>query len=413
MLIPHAIINGACGAIDCTENFLKRKIKLKNSVKFSTESVGAGAALASEDRRSEQRFITVNRSYKLKCYPTITKSEIARYTINRFNTYLNENIQRMWSSGGRYESTKGKGQLYSKAQYRAKGIITATRKSSKALNRRPYMPCVERMFTRVRLEESKNSSFDYFVLVENLFEKSKLVRLPVKSHGVLNKTLKNNWKLSEWADLHYDKEKKEFYVQVFVEKKVEKAKETNRFIGVDVGLNHAYSSSDGYHSPGLKSLRRRMNKRIADRARYKTEKIKQTTTIKQRLNQYAKEIVNRVNDSERGLAFERPVIIGRLSRKRLQGWAGAYLANRTNILARELSVYVHEVNPAYTSQICPRCSYKDKRNRNGVNFSCRHCGHKCHADFVGAINIARRASGEVKLNPATLAARPKREARAL
>lgn len=49
------------------------------------------------------------------------------------------------------------------------------------------------------------------------------------------------------------------------------------------------------------------------------------------------------------------------------------------------------VNPAYTSQECPSCHYISKRNRSGIRFSCRSCGRKAHADWVGASGVLRRS----------------------
>lgn len=349
----------------------------------------------------DNRFITVNRSYKLKCYPTINKSEIARYTINRFNTYLNSEIKKIECNFNKIMSTKGKGQLFNKAQYFAKDILSKAKKSAKVLKTKYKTPVVNQLFTRVSIEISKNSKFDYFILVENQFEKTKIVRIPVKSHKALNTALKNNWKLSKWSNLYYDKLSGEFTVIVFVSKQVLIAKETIRFIGVDVGLNHAYTSSDGFKSHGLKTIRKKMNKKIADRQRYKVKSKKVKTSLKQKLDRYAHEIVNRVQSSEIGLSFEAPIIISRLSRGTLQGWAGGYLAKRVNVLAKETSKYVAFVNPAYTSQECPKCHYTSKRNRKGIDFQCKMCDYINHADLVGAINISRRASSERKFNQAT------------
>lgn len=389
------------------------KDKLKIIEQSSNVKVSVITTLASESTMDEQGFITVNRSYKLKCYPTFSKSEIARYTINRFNNYLNDEIKQIQHNFGRTMSTKGKGQLFNKAQYVAKDVLSKAKKSAKASKTKYKTPIVNQLFARASVEPSKDSKFDYFIVIENQFEKSKVVRLPAKSHKALNTALRNNWELSKWGDLHYDKVTGDFTVIVFVSKQVPIAKGTKRFVGVDVGLNHAYTSSDGFKSHGLKSIRKQMNKKIADRQRYKIKSKKVKTSLKQKLDRYAHEIVNRVQSSEIGLSFEAPIVISRLSKGTLQGWAGGYLAKRVNVLAKETSKYVVFVNPAYTSQECPKCHYKSKRNRKGIDFQCRMCDYKNHADLVGAINISRRASSEQKFDPATLAINSERDARKL
>ena len=50
-----------------------------------------------------------------------------------------------------------------------------------------------------------------------------------------------------------------------------------------------------------------------------------------------------------------------------------------------------QVEPAYTSQICPECGCLDKASRNGKVFHCTCCGHTDDADHVGSINIKARA----------------------
>ncbi len=51
-----------------------------------------------------------------------------------------------------------------------------------------------------------------------------------------------------------------------------------------------------------------------------------------------------------------------------------------------------EVDPAYTSQLCPICSNVDRKNRDGKVFHCTCCGHKADADYNAACNIRDRAS---------------------
>ena len=50
-----------------------------------------------------------------------------------------------------------------------------------------------------------------------------------------------------------------------------------------------------------------------------------------------------------------------------------------------------EIEPDYTSQCCPVCSYTDKANRNNKSFKCQYCGYEADADYVGALNIKARA----------------------
>lgn len=49
-----------------------------------------------------------------------------------------------------------------------------------------------------------------------------------------------------------------------------------------------------------------------------------------------------------------------------------------------------EIEPDYTSQCCPVCSYTDKANRSNKSFKCQCCGYEADADYVGALNIKVR-----------------------
>ena len=54
-----------------------------------------------------------------------------------------------------------------------------------------------------------------------------------------------------------------------------------------------------------------------------------------------------------------------------------------------------EVEPAYTSQVCPICFNLDSKNRDEKdkkNFTCTCCGYHDDADHVGSLNIEARAT---------------------
>ena len=53
-----------------------------------------------------------------------------------------------------------------------------------------------------------------------------------------------------------------------------------------------------------------------------------------------------------------------------------------------------EVDPAFTSKVCPICNNLSEKNRNGKIFKCVCCGYTDDADHVGGINIGHRATDE-------------------
>lgn len=79
---------------------------------------------------------------------------------------------------------------------------------------------------------------------------------------------------------------------------------------------------------------------------------------------------------------------GRDGNRRLHSWAYRRLQQAVAHRAEAEGVPLAWVEPAYTSQACPRCAHTAKANRDGARFECRSCGYRNHADIVGATNIA-------------------------
>lgn len=78
--------------------------------------------------------------------------------------------------------------------------------------------------------------------------------------------------------------------------------------------------------------------------------------------------------------------------RRYSMFARGYLSQKlTDTLNWRGYPYI-QVEPAYTSQACPVCSYTHKQNRDGKNFKCLYCGHTDDADHVGSLNIVTRAN---------------------
>ncbi|MER7750924.1 transposase [Kitasatospora sp. NPDC097643] len=75
-----------------------------------------------------------------------------------------------------------------------------------------------------------------------------------------------------------------------------------------------------------------------------------------------------------------------------KGWFALELACRS--AARTTGTVIRKVNPAYTSQTCPRCRNVDKKSRESqAVFACTSCGHREHADVVGAKNTLAAGLG--------------------
>ncbi|MBO0722216.1 MAG: transposase [Blastocatellia bacterium] len=76
--------------------------------------------------------------------------------------------------------------------------------------------------------------------------------------------------------------------------------------------------------------------------------------------------------------------------RRVSYWHRRALKERIEFKASAAGCRREQVNPAYTSQVCPSCGYLDKANRQGDRFQCRKCRHAGHADVIAAINLKAR-----------------------
>lgn len=72
-------------------------------------------------------------------------------------------------------------------------------------------------------------------------------------------------------------------------------------------------------------------------------------------------------------------------------WSYYDLEQKLTYKALKNHQLVEKVNPAYTSQACPKCGHTEKSNRDKRNhlFCCKNCGYKSNDDRIGAMNLYR------------------------
>jgi IS605 OrfB family transposase len=72
-------------------------------------------------------------------------------------------------------------------------------------------------------------------------------------------------------------------------------------------------------------------------------------------------------------------------------WAYYDLEQKLTYKALKHHQLVEKVNPAYTSQICPKCGHTERGNRNKKIhlFCCKNCCYKSNDDRIGAMNLHR------------------------
>jgi putative transposase len=82
----------------------------------------------------------------------------------------------------------------------------------------------------------------------------------------------------------------------------------------------------------------------------------------------------------------------RQANRRQGTWSFAELQTKVAYKAALAGSVAVKVDADYSSQQCPGCGHTDKANRpnKGLDFVCRRCGMRLHADLVGARNVALR-----------------------
>ena len=72
-------------------------------------------------------------------------------------------------------------------------------------------------------------------------------------------------------------------------------------------------------------------------------------------------------------------------------WSFYDLEQKLSYKALKHHQLVEKVDPAYTSQTCPKCGHTEKANRNRKlhMFCCKNCGYRSNDDRIGAMNLHR------------------------
>ncbi len=239
------------------------------------------------------------------------------------------------------------------------------------------------------------------------------------NYGYAQRYLDGSWRyLASKLCLHRDGS---YYLHLSCEKDIPDRKviDASTFMGVDVGINclAVASTTDKKckffaggeiknHRNVRKNERRRLQKAggrylgtrssmrvlrsLAGReTRFMTAV---NHTISKRLIEFATENDVSVIGMEdlTGIRKRTEAKVSQEFRYEHSSWAFRQLQGFVEYKAKEAGIAVLYVDPAHTSQTCPRCNHISRNNRDRVNFRCEKCGYETHADRVGAMNIEHR-----------------------
>jgi len=146
------------------------------------------------------------------------------------------------------------------------------------------------------------------------------------------------------------------------------------------------------HKKSSKHKAHRIRKFNLGKKKMKERKRKGQLRVKQQISQAIHQVVKEHKPAI--IVTERLDIRGKAKSKKMSRlvsyWMRSALKERLEFLALVEGFHHKQVNPAYTSQMCPTCLFVHKGNRAGDIFKCLNCGHTDHADRIAAINLRAR-----------------------
>lgn len=328
--------------------------------------------------------------------------------LERYRSCVNAYIRYIWQHGGKLDKATAEAVPQGHLTFRQRahalqqaiGIVTATKKSAQALRKTASLPVFRgAMVLSKQLAEitppRKSSEFDLWLRFSTLSPGNR-IDIPLKATRPFRK-----WISQPLAKLKggcaIGGGPGQYYVIVWVELPDLPPKQAGLDLGVDVGINKLLAISDG-------TRQGRDIKTVCNRVRRCKPGSKGKLRARKARDRYIHETVNRLPWSKlrliviedlKGIKHGKSPKRGKQFRKVVAPWTVAYVLRWIQLKAQEHRVSCVEVDPRYTSQICPRCGHRAASNRSNEKFKCGGCGHAADADLVGSLNILSRALGSV------------------
>ena len=183
-------------------------------------------------------------------------------------------------------------------------------------------------------------------------------------------------------------------------------------VGIDRGINFVIATYDSKHKSGFVSGKTIKQKRAHYSKLRKELQMQQTPSARRRLlsigqreNRWIQDVNHCVSKAlvetnPKNTLFVLEDLSGvcstteRVKTKNRYvsvSWAFYDLEQKLKYKSAIAGDSVINVNPAYTSQTCPKCGHIEKNNRNKKLhiFCCKNCGYKSNDDRIGAMNLYR------------------------
>jgi putative transposase len=204
-----------------------------------------------------------------------------------------------------------------------------------------------------------------------------------------------------------------YYVQFVLNvERTEEREPTKRTIGLDVGLNHLYTDSDGNTVENPRNLRK-AEKRLKRLQRQVSKKLKRSKNrrkavkrlgkahlkVQRQRKDFAVKTARCVVKSNDFVVLEdlqiRNMVKNHHLAKSISDAAWGDFRRWVEYFGKVFGVATVAVSPQYTSQDCSRCGEVVKKSLSTRTHICPHCGHVQDRDHNAAINILKKGLNTV------------------
>jgi putative transposase len=200
-----------------------------------------------------------------------------------------------------------------------------------------------------------------------------------------------------------------YYVQFCLDiERVEKREPSSHTIGLDVGLSHFYTDSDGQTVENPRHLRKseialkRLGRRLSktqkgskNRAKARNRLSRKHLKVSRQRKDFAVKLARCVVQSNDLVAYEdlqvRNMVKNRKLSKSISDAAWSAFRTGLEYFGKVFGVVTVAVPPHYTSQNCSNCGEVVKKSLSQRTHRCSHCGLVLDRDWNSAINILELA----------------------
>lgn len=249
---------------------------------------------------------------------------------------------------------------------------------------RKTMPCLRRKVATldsrfVTVTPFRGGAFDLALRFASGLPK---LVIPLHWTAHTNRLREQGWQWCTTIRLGLDGER--VWVELIFEKERPALRTEGTVLGIDRGLNKAFTCSDGQVVGGAD-----FKAEIAARGkRDKTAHHHSKTELFRRLKQLKLEgvktiVLEDLRYLKRGKRGKFPRRLNRL----LSFWLTARAVQWLECRCEELGIRLIFVSPYKTSQRCSHCGKTDKVSRRGERFKCVGCGYETDADYNASLNL--------------------------